>query len=124
MKYFLRPVAFCLGLTAFFFLAQPGRLAGADTNSLPAVAPTPPPAPPAALTNMQEELRLTQQILEQLRRDLDQSAARNAAAITTSLSVLEPTLTRLQAQQMQLVQRSNSTILIVAGVFAGVGFVA
>lgn len=97
---------------------------GAETNGVPAAPASPPTPTSSSLTNMQEELRLTQQVLEQLRRELDLSAARNAAAITSSLSLLEPTLSRLQTQQMQMVQRSNSTILIVAGVFAGVGFVA
>jgi len=109
------------------FLLCLGLLLGASgPRALLATEAAPTPAAPAASTNLnlQEELRLTQQVLEQMRRELDQNAARNAAAITSSLSMLEPTLARLQAQQLQIVQRSNSTILVVAGVFAGVGFLA
>jgi tetratricopeptide (TPR) repeat protein len=118
----LRSLMLCLALAlgwAALGSAQPAGAYAAEGGT-PATAPGGTNSSP----NVQEELRMTQQVLEQLRRELDQNAARNAAAITSSLSMLEPTLARLQAQQMQLVQRSNSTILIVAGVFAGVGFLA
>lgn len=100
-------------LTTALLAGVPAR--AADTNT---------PAVVAAVTNAQDELRLTQQALEQLRRDFDHSAARNAAAISASLGALEPMLTQLQRQQMELVQKSNNTVLVVAGVFAAVGFVA
>jgi TolA-binding protein len=73
-------------------------------------------------TNALAETRITQATIDQLRREIEQSAARNAEAITASLSVIEPTLRQMQERQMEAVQSSNRTILIVAGIFAAVGF--
>jgi len=73
-------------------------------------------------TNVQNELRLSRQAIEQLRREIEQSTARNAEAITSSLSLIEPILARLHDRRMEAVQSSNRTILIVAGIFAAVGF--
>jgi len=74
-------------------------------------------------TNLEVEILLTRQALDQLRREVEQSAARNAAAITSSLSLVESTLARMHERQMQSAQSSNRTILIVAGAFAAVGLV-
>lgn len=81
-----------------------------------------PAADSASPTNSQGELHLSQQAIDQLRREIEQSAARNAEAITSSLSLIEPTLARMHDRQMEAVQSSNRTILIVAGIFAAVGF--
>ncbi len=86
------------------------------------------PVEPAQLapqfpTNVEAEILLTRQALDQLRREVEQGAVRNASAITSSLSLVESTLARMHERQMESVQNSNRTILIVAGVFAGLGFV-
>jgi tetratricopeptide (TPR) repeat protein len=86
----------------------------ATTNSAPAVPAT---------NNPVAELRAAQEAIEQLRRELEVSSARNAEAITAGLSLIEPTLARMHERQMEAVQSSNRTILIVAGVFAAVGLV-
>ncbi len=95
----------------------------ADTNS----PGSPKPAGTVELliaTNNQGEMQLTAQAIEQLRRDIEATTARNTAAITSGLALLEPALAQLHTRQLELVQSSNKTILIVAGLFAGVGFVA
>lgn len=74
-------------------------------------------------TNLEAEILFTRQALEQLRREVEQTAARNAAAITSSLSLVESTLSRMHERQMQSTQSSNRTILIVAGVFGALGLV-
>jgi tetratricopeptide (TPR) repeat protein len=74
-------------------------------------------------TNVEAEILLTRQALDVLRREVEQSAARNAAAITSSLSLVESTLTRMHERQMQSAQSANRTILIVSGVFAALGLV-
>jgi tetratricopeptide (TPR) repeat protein len=79
-----------------------------------------PDGPPA--TNNALEMRLSQQAIDELRHEIQQSAARNAEAITSSLSLIEPTLARLHERQMEAVQSSNRTIFVVAGIFAAVGF--
>lgn len=74
-------------------------------------------------TNLEAEILFTRQALEQLRREVEQTAARNAAAITSSLSLVESTLARMHERQMQSAQNANRTILIVSGVFAALGLV-
>lgn len=74
-------------------------------------------------TNVEAEILLTRQALDQLRREVEQSAARNATAITSSLSLVESTLARMHERQMESAQNANRTILIVSGVFAALGLV-
>ena len=74
-------------------------------------------------TNVEAEILLTRQALDQLRREVEQSAARNAAAITSSLSLVESTMARMHERQMESARQSNRTILIVSGVFAALGLV-
>jgi hypothetical protein len=74
-------------------------------------------------TNVEAEILLTRQALDQLRREVEQSATRNAAAITSSLSLVESTLARLHEKQMESTRSSNRTILILSGVFAALGLV-
>jgi hypothetical protein len=116
---------------SFLFLAFSLGLPAADEPPAPAAAPAPAPAANAApaptaatpeavaTTNVAAstaELRAAQEAIEQLRRELEHNAARNADAITAGLSVIEPALTR----QLEAVRSSNQTILLVAGLFAGV----
>ena len=74
-------------------------------------------------TNVEAEILFNRQALEQLRREVEQSAVRNAAAITSSLSLVESTLARMHERQMQSAQNANRTILIVSGAFAALGLV-
>jgi len=116
-----RPLFFA-AVCCVLLLARATGLAQADTNTVP-----PKPAAPAesvAATNHSTEALLMTQALEQLRRDIETTAARNTAALTSGLAMLGPTLEQLHKSQMAYVQSSNKTILIVAGIFAGVGFVA
>lgn len=109
--------AFCILL----FASAAGLLQAEATAP---AAREPAPAETFTTTNAQGELTLNAVALEQLRRDIETTAARNTSAITSGLAMLEPALTQLHTRQMELVQSSNKTILIVAGLFAGVGFIA
>jgi hypothetical protein len=115
---------FRAGIFALIFLlwASP-ELLSAEAEPAVSAPPDVAPAVPEAQgpTNSPDELRLSQQAIDQLRREIEQSAARNTEAITSSLNLIEPTLTRLHERQMETVQSSNRTILIAAGIFAGVG---
>lgn len=111
-----------LGLMISFWPIPQARSADADNLAASAKAAEGNATDPAATTNAANESRITQATIDQLRREIEQSAARNAEAITASLSVIEPTLRQMQERQMEAVQRSNRTILIVAGIFAAVGF--
>ncbi len=111
-----------LGLIVCFLSVPRGRSADADSPIAAANATDAATADALSVTNASAEARITQATIDQLRREIEQSAARNAEAITASLSVIEPTLRQMQERQMEAVQRSNRTILIVAGIFAAVGF--
>lgn len=74
-------------------------------------------------TNVEAEILLTRQALDQLRREVEQSAARNAAAVTSSLGLVEAALARMHERQMESMQNSNRTILIVSGAFVALGLI-
>lgn len=116
---------YCTGFLALAFLCFSGASsfsAEADAADIGAKSAEQSVSDSSSPTNAQGELRLSQQAIDQLRREIEQSAARNSEAINSSLSLIEPTLARLHDRQMEAVQSSNRTILIVAGIFAAVGF--
>ena len=73
-------------------------------------------------TNAEAEARLVKESIEKLRHELELRVAQNSEAITSSVSMIETSLARMHDRQMQAVESSNRTILIIAGVFAVVGF--
>ena len=112
-------------LALFFVLPLPSsRLPrGAEDAAKPANAPGSASTDSQELTNPPGPVRLDQEAIDQLRREIDQSAARNAEAITAGLSLIEPALARMHERQMEAVQSSNRTLLVVAGIFAAAGLV-
>lgn len=121
---FLRRFTISILALAFAGIALPGS-AKADTNSPAASKPAAnAESPVAANTNNSGDMQVTAQAIEQLRREIEATTARNTAALTSGLAMLEPALAQLHLRQLELVQSSNRTILMVAGLFAGVGFVA
>jgi len=109
-----------LGFCALLLASAMGR-SQPDTN---AVAAKRAGGLEAAGTNGPVETNLTREAIEQLRHDIEAAAARNTAAITSSLARFAPTIEALQSQQAEVIRSSNRTILIVAGLFAGVVLVA
>ena len=100
----------CTGLLALAFLCFSGAnlfSAEADAAETASKSTEQSVSDSSSPTNAQGELRLSQQAIDQLRREIEQSAARNAEAITYSLSLIEPTLARLHDRQMEAVQSSN-----------------
>ena len=110
-------VAFCMLL-----LASAAGLAQPATNSVTTNKPVGSVEAPA--TNAPAEMNLTREAIDQLRRDIEAAAARNTSAITAALDRFNPMIEALQNQQAAVIQSSNRTVLIVAGLFAGVGLVA
>ena len=89
---------FCTGVIALAFLfasrvALPCAAADAATALRQSEDPLSSDSP--ASTNTPGEVHFSQQAIDQLRREIEQSAARNAEAITSSLSLIEPTLALL-----------------------------
>jgi tetratricopeptide (TPR) repeat protein len=105
-----------LGLVAILAIAALTSNRGRAAESI---------GPAPELTNGASDTQLSPQMIEQIRRELDAALARNSEAITSaSLTLLEPALARMQQRQTEALQSANRTVLIVAGIFAAVGFLA
>jgi len=93
------------------------------TSDLSRAAESIGPAP--ELTNSASDSHLSPQVVEQIRREMDAALARNSETITAaSLTLMEPALARMQQRQTEALQSANRTVLMVAGIFAAVGFLA
>jgi len=114
--------ALFLGLAVSACFVRPVMSADADSSAATGKASESAPPDSPSLTNAPTENHITQATIDQLRHEIEQSAARNTEAITASLSAIEPTLRQMQERQMEAVHSSNRTILMVAGIFAAVGF--
>jgi tetratricopeptide (TPR) repeat protein len=77
-----------------------------------------------AYLQLQEQLHATQLAVEQNRRESREAAAQNEAALTARLRGIEQALAAQRARELDAMQSSNRVMLIVAGSFAGVGFIA
>lgn len=73
---------------------------------------------------LQEQLHATQQALERNRQEAESLATRNADAVTTRLQLLEQAVSAQRARELEAMQGTNRLLLIMAGSFAGVGFIA
>ena len=117
------PTSILHTLLGFSMLLLSGAAGLSQTNTNSVVS-KPATGAEVAATNGLAEMSLTREAIEQLRRDIEAAATRNTAAITSALATFTPTIQALQSQQADVIRSSNRTILIVAGVFAGVGLVA
>lgn len=75
---------------------------------------------------LQEQLRATQQALEQNRKESEELAAKNAAALEAKLKALEVTMSGQRSEEWEsmqkTVQSNNRLMLMVGGGIAAVGF--
>jgi tetratricopeptide (TPR) repeat protein len=123
-KLFLRIPAFIvLGI-----LSLPAISSGADatppaTNSAAADQPSSQEVLRAYL-QLQEQLHATQLQIEEEQLETKAAAAKSAAAIGTRLDMLEHAISAQRARELETMQSSNRVMVIVAGSFAGIGFVA
>ena len=111
---------------AFLLVHSVSAAVGADTN--------PPPAAKVEDTNvtevqrsylhLQEQLLATQLALEQTRKESKESSAQTAATLTARLQAIEQALNSQRALELEAMQRSNLTLVLVGGSFAALGFVA
>ena len=114
MTFFLHP--FRLGLAVCLAILA---LSSGLSRAAEAIGPAP------ETTNSASDTQFSPQMIEQIRREMDAALARNAEAITAaSLTLMEPALARMQHRQTEALQSANRTVLIVAGIFAAVGFLA
>jgi TolA-binding protein len=86
------------------------------------------------LLQLQQQLRETQIAVDRNHKESAETALQNTEALTTSMKattelanrmkMLEESLNTQRSHELDLMQGSNRTMLIVAGVFASFGFVA
>jgi hypothetical protein len=73
---------------------------------------------------LQEQLHLTQLAIEQNRREARETAAQNSEALAGRLQTIEKALEAQRSRELEEMQSSNRAMLVVAGTFAGIGFLA
>jgi hypothetical protein len=71
---------------------------------------------------LQAQLQATQLAIEQNRQEAKEAAAQNAEALAKGLQSIQQAFSAQRAQDLAAMQRSNQLMLIVAGTFAGIGF--
>jgi tetratricopeptide (TPR) repeat protein len=117
-----------LALLAFFF--SPRGVAFAEdvaTNSPPATsaeANTNSQEILRAYLQLQEQLHLTQLAVEQNRKEARDTITQTSDALAGRLQGIEQMMTSERSRELESMQSSNRVLLILAGTFAGVGFLA
>src|SRR5262249_4502928 len=103
------------------------RAAVADTNATAAPAHVEAAQTEEILRSylqLQEQLHATQLAIEQTQREAREAAAKSAEALDARLQILEHAVNSQRIQQLETMQSSNRVMVIVAGSFAAIGFVA
>lgn len=120
---------------SFSFIALLSWLIGAglfaaEPGVPPANAPAKPPAEESieaqralrSYLQLQEQLHSTLLAIEQARLENTAAARTNADALAARLEQIEKSLAQSREQQMESMRNSNRTMLTLAGIFVGVGF--
>src|SRR6185369_16153963 len=117
-------------LLVILFLASALRYSRADETNTPAAPPfksedaTNTAAVLRSYLHLQEQLQAAQLAMERNRKEAETFAARNTEAIAARLQHIEQAMSAQRARDQETVQSANRLLLIVAGSFAGVGFLA
>jgi tetratricopeptide (TPR) repeat protein len=77
-----------------------------------------------AYVQLQEQLHSAQLAIEQNRKEAKEAAAQNIETLSSRLAGIEQALAAQRAKELEAMQSSNRVMLIVAGSFAAVGFIA
>lgn len=96
----------------------------AVTNSAAVAAETNSQETLRAYLQLQEQLHLTQLAIEQNRREARDTAAQNSDLLAGRLQTIEKALESQRTRELSEMQTSNRSMLVVAGTFAGIGFLA
>ncbi len=73
---------------------------------------------------LQEQLRTTQRAVEDAREEAQAEARRTAELMSARLNLIEQTLNAQREQELQNLQRSTHTMIIIVGITTAVGFIA
>jgi hypothetical protein len=130
-----RVVGICLAIFVGAVATLPLVMFGDSLASVGTESTPPPPGPSQvqqtnsleilrAYLQLQEDLHTTQLAIEQNRQEAKAAAAQTAEALAKGLQAIQEALTAQRAQEFQAMQRSNRTVLIVAGTLAGIGFLS
>lgn len=113
---------------AILFLVLSCRLWAVETNPAPVAAASSGDMNSQetlrAYLQLQEQLHATQLAVEQNRKEAQQAAMENAEALAIRLQTIESALSSQRARELEAMQSSNRVMLIVAGSFATLGFIA
>lgn len=77
-----------------------------------------------AWLQLQEQLHTAQLAIERNRQENEAAATRMAETLASRLQGIEQSLSAQRTRELESIQSSNRTLVIVAGAFAGIGFVA
>ena len=118
-------------VAALVLLASARWVEGAETNVSSASAassatnsPVEGEAQLRAYLRLQEQLHSTLLAIEQARAESSLETQTNADALAARLESLERTLNQQREQQFQSLHETNRTMLVLAGVVAGLGLIA
>jgi len=79
-------------------------------------------AGPLVPPSLQEQQELVQQAIELTRREAEAAAKRNADTVAARLDLIETGLAQQHKRELEALQNSNRTTLMVAGILASTGF--
>src|SRR2546430_14531636 len=111
-----------VGLIACFWLvccAWSGR--SADSLSPGATNVSAAEPAPVGVPTFQEQQDVIQQVIEQTRREAEAAALRNAEALTQRLTLIQQSLEAQHKRELEAVQSSSRTALMVSGALATTG---
>src|ERR1041384_4409544 len=77
-----------------------------------------------AYLQLQEQLHANQLAVEQTRREAKEAAVQSADSLAKRLQEIEAALSTQRSRELDAMQNSNKVMLIVAGTFATIGFLA
>ena len=125
----LLPAAFAVIMGGLLFAALPVWSNSVDSNvvnTTPAATENTAGSSEAlrSYLQLQAQLHETQLALERNRQEAEAAAARNTESVTARLQLVEQALTSQRARELEAMQSANRWVLIVAGTFAAVGFLA
>ena len=125
----MKRVAYISTLAFIAALISAGNIGAfaADTNATAAATKTEAAQTEEILRSylqLQEQLHATQLAIEQTQREAREAAAKSAEALDARLQILEHAVNSQRIQQLETMQSSNRVMVIVAGSFAVIGFVA
>lgn len=106
-------------------MASMGSLAE-ETNAPPpaatSIADTNSQALLHACLQLQEQLRVTQLVIEQNREEIKAAAAQSAESLSKALESIQESFAAQRARDLEAMQQSNKLMLMVVGTFAAMGF--